>query len=119
MKCKMTLVLIAGVAVAAGACTDSKRARNAATFGDRPADITCWTYGTEIYSGRSTGKVEYSDGGRVAFVDEATGRYTTVDGDCRVVYVNGDAEEEEAQSPPPPPPPPAPAEVPGKPMPDA
>lgn len=118
MNYKMTMVLIAGVAVSAGACTDSKRARNAATFGDRPADIACWSYGTEIYSGRSTGKVEYGDGGRVAFVDEATGRYTTVDGDCRVVYINGDAEEE-AQSSAPPPPLPPPAEVPGKPVPDA
>jgi|GEM_PF-381034 len=87
-----TILLIAGLAVAAGACTESKRARNAATWGDQPADITCWTYGTETFSGRSTGKVEHSDGGRVAFVDAANGRYTTVDGECRVIYlVEGDA----------------------------
>ncbi|MBU1346951.1 MAG: hypothetical protein KKA16_08355 [Alphaproteobacteria bacterium] len=87
MKRTTTLVLIAGLAVTAAACTESKRARNAATFGDRPADITCWTYGTETFSGRSTGKVENSDEGRLAFVDAANGRYTTVDGDCRVVYL--------------------------------
>jgi len=84
----ITLVLIAGLAVSAAACTESRRARNAATFSDQPADITCWTYGTETFSGRSTGKVEYSDGGRVAFVDAANGRYTTVDGECRVVYLS-------------------------------
>jgi hypothetical protein len=89
----ITLVLIAGLAVTAAACTESKRARNAATWGDKPADITCWTYGTETFSGRSTGKVEHSDEGRLAFVDAANGRYTTVDGDCRVVYL---AEGEEA-----------------------
>ena len=89
----ITLILIAGVAVTAAACTESKRARNAATWGDTPADITCWTYGTETFSGRSTGKVEYSDEGRLAFVDAANGRYTTVDGECRVVYL---AEGEEA-----------------------
>lgn len=94
----IALVLVAGVALAAAACTESRRARNAATFSDQPADITCWTYGTQTYSGRSTGKVEYSDGGRVAFVDAANGRYTTVDGECRVVYLN---EGEEDTAPPP------------------
>lgn len=88
-----TILLVFGLAVAAGACTDSKRARNAATWGDQPADITCWTYGTETFAGRSTGKVEYNDGGRIAFVDAANGRYTTIDGECRVVYrTEGDPE---------------------------
>jgi hypothetical protein len=76
-----SLVLVAAL----GACTESKRARNAATFSDKPADITCWTYGTETFAGRSTGKVERDDG-RIAFVDAANGRYTTVDGECRVIY---------------------------------
>ena len=89
----ITIILIAGLAVTAAACTESKRARNAATWGDKPADITCWTYGTETFSGRSTGKVEYSEEGRLAFVDAANGRYTTVDGECRVVYL---AEGEDA-----------------------
>ncbi len=87
MKPTTTLIIIAGLAVAASACTESKRARNAATWGDKAADITCWTYGTETFSGRSTGKVEYNDGGRIAFVDAANGRYTTIDGECRVVYL--------------------------------
>ena len=81
-----TLILALGLAASAAACTESRRARNDATFSDRPADITCWTYGVETFKGRSTGKVEYNDGGRIAFVDAANGRYTTVDGECRVVY---------------------------------
>ena len=88
MKTTLTLILVAGLAVAASACTESKRASRAATFSDQPADVTCWTYGTETYTGRSTGKVEYNDEGRIAFVDAANGRLTTIDGDCRVVYVN-------------------------------
>ena len=91
-----TILLIAGLAVAATGCTESRRARNAATWSDQPADITCWTYGTETFSGRSTGKVEYNDGGRIAFVDAANGRYTTIEGECRVVYL---AEGEEATPP--------------------
>ncbi|WP_425990643.1 hypothetical protein [Brevundimonas sp. TWP2-3-2] len=87
-----TILLIAGLAVAASACTESRRARNAATWSDQPADITCWTYGTETFAGRSTGKVEYNDGGRIAFVDAANGRYTTIDGECRVVYLAGGEE---------------------------
>jgi hypothetical protein len=80
------LVIIALAALSVAACTDSKRASRAATWGDQPADITCWTYGTENFNGRSTGKVEYDEGGRVSFVDAANGRYTTIEGDCRVVY---------------------------------
>jgi hypothetical protein len=92
MKRTTTLFLIAGIALAATACTEAKRARNAAEFGDQPADITCWTYGTETFSGRSTGKVAYNDGGRIAFVDAANNRYTTIDGECRVVYVTEEGE---------------------------
>lgn len=84
MKTALTLIAVTG-ALASSACTDSKRARNDATWTDRPADVTCWSYGTQTYSGRSTGKVEYDDG-RISFVDAATGRYTTIDGECRVVY---------------------------------
>ena len=72
--------------VAAGACTDSKRASREATWGDKPADIACWSYGAQTFAGRSTGKVEYDEGGRISFVDAANGRYTTVEGECRVVY---------------------------------
>lgn len=86
------LMAVAGMALAAGACTDSKQAARDATWGDKPADITCWTYGTQNYAGRSTGKVEYDDGGRLSFVDAASGRYTTIEGDCRVVYV-GEGDE--------------------------
>ena len=103
-----TILALGLSTLALAGCTDSKRARNAATFGDKPADITCWTYGTEVYSGRSTGKVEYYDGGRIAFVDAANGRYTTIDGECRVVYLaDGD---EAAPLPAAVAPPPAPSE---------
>ncbi len=99
-----TILMLAGLAMTAAACTDSKRASRAATWGDQPADITCWSYGEQTYSGRSTGKVEYDEGGRVSFVDAANGRYTTIEGDCRMVYV---LEGDEAA----PPPTPAPAAV--------
>ena len=78
-----------GLAVALGACTESSRARNDATFSDKPADITCWSYGTQTYQGRSTVKVSNREG-RVSFVDAATGRYTVVDGECRLVYDKAD-----------------------------
>ena len=85
MKPVLFAVASLTLVIAAGACTESKQARRAATFGDTPADITCWTYGTETFAGRSTGKVEQDDG-RIAFVDAANGRYTTIDGECRIVY---------------------------------
>lgn len=82
---KTTILATLGLAAALAGCTDSGRARNDATFSDKPADITCWSYGTQTYQGRSTGKVSHREG-RVSFVDAATGRYNVVDGECRLVY---------------------------------
>lgn len=82
----VAVLILSGLA----ACTDSRRAQNDVKWADRPADITCWTYGQQNFSGRSTGKVEYDEGGRVSFVDAANGRFTTVEGDCRVVYARPD-----------------------------
>ena len=84
MKTTMILMGLTMVTALAG-CTDSVRARNDATFSDKPADITCWSYGTQVYQGRSTGKVSNREG-RVSFIDAATGRYTVLDGECRLVY---------------------------------
>lgn len=80
------VVAVLALAAALAGCTDAKRASRDATFGDKPADIICWTYGTQNFAGRSTGKVEYDEGGRISFVDSANGRYTTIEGECRVVY---------------------------------
>lgn len=80
------LVLLAATVIALAGCTDAKRASRGATFDDKPADITCWTYGTETFAGKSTGKVEDTRSGRIGFVDAANGRYTTIDGECRIVY---------------------------------
>ena len=58
-----TAILTAAVVlIGAAACTESGRARNDATFSDKPADITCWSYGTVTYQGRSTGKVSNREG---------------------------------------------------------
>ena len=95
---KTTIALMGLAGLLATGCTDSKQAAREATWGDRPADIACWSYGEAVYTGRSTGKVEYDEGGRVSFVDAATGRYTTVEGDCRVIYLR---EGDEGPAPPP------------------
>ena len=77
-------------AAAVSACTDSRQAQREVKWGDRPADITCWTYGVQNFEGRSTGKVEYDEGGRLSFVDASNGRFTTIEGDCRVVYAKAE-----------------------------
>lgn len=82
-----TIIGLASVAaIALTGCTQANRANRDTTFSDKPADITCWSYGTETFSGKSTGKVEDRREGRVRFVDAANGRYTTIDGECRIVY---------------------------------
>ena len=85
MKTISIIGLAAVATVALTGCTEAKRASRGATFSDKPADITCWTYGTETFSGKSTGRVE-DRSGRIGFVDAANGRYTTLDGECRIVY---------------------------------
>ena len=85
---RTTILTAAVLLIGATACTESGRARNDATFSDKPADITCWSYGTVTYEGRSTGKVSNREG-RVSFLDAANGRYTVVDGECRLVYDKG------------------------------
>lgn len=77
-------LILAASAVTAG-CTEGRRARQETKFSDRPADITCWSFGAEIYQGASTGTVEQSEG-LISFVDAATGRFTRISGDCRIVY---------------------------------
>jgi hypothetical protein len=72
-------------------CTDAERAQRAAYGADRPADVTCRTFGEPFYVGRSTGKVTYDEGGRVTFVDRANGRLTTIEGECMIVYARGGA----------------------------
>ena len=67
-------------------CTDADRARRSAKFDDSPADVSCRSFGQPFYSGRSTGKVTYDEGGRVTFVDRANGRLTTIEGECMIVY---------------------------------
>ncbi|MHC3127634.1 hypothetical protein OB03_10245 [Brevundimonas sp. GN22] len=79
------IALITTGAVVVG-CTDSKRATMSAEFSDQPADITCWSYGTETYNGRSTGRVTRRDAA-TTFVDAANGRLTAIEGDCRIVYL--------------------------------
>lgn len=89
---KRLLVLAGATAVTAlAACggvynTDTYQAERDALYSDKPAAITCYGYGAVMFDGQSTGKVLYDEGGRVSFVDAATGRYTTVEGECRVVY---------------------------------
>lgn len=85
---KIGICLMAVAAVALSGCgwTEATRARNSAALSDRPAAITCYTYGIMTFNGRSSGKVVYDDGGRTSFVDASTGRYTVIEGDCRTVY---------------------------------
>lgn len=83
---KLTVLAVLGTCVLVSACTDSKRASMETKFKDQPAEITCWSFGTEIFNGKSTGRVN-RDGGGAVFVDAANGRLTAINGECRIVYL--------------------------------
>lgn len=84
IRLRSTIAVIALLGLAG--CTEAERARRSATRSDRPADVTCRSFGQPFYAGRSTGKVTYDEGGRVTFVDRANGRLTTIEGECMIVY---------------------------------
>lgn len=76
--------LIIGFVILLVGCTDAKQ-KQWTTLGD-PAEVTCYSGGKVIYSGKSTGKVaaeQQSDGW--FFVDAATNKLIRVSGDCVVV----------------------------------
>lgn len=82
----LAMAVMLGSALSGCIRTEAGRAAKDAYYGDKPADIICWTYGERNFEGVSTGKVIYDEGGRLTFVDAANGRLTNVEGDCRVVY---------------------------------
>ena len=82
----LTTFVVLGTCVLVSACTDSKRANVETKFTDQPAEVTCWSFGTEIFNGKSTGRVTREDGG-VVFVDAANGRLTAIEAQCRIVYL--------------------------------
>lgn len=78
------IVIVVGVLGLIG-CTDSYTASITA-YGN-PAEITCYSGGTPVYKGRSTGRVqttEQSDGWE--FKDARTGKFTRVSGTCIVIH---------------------------------
>lgn len=89
-----TKLIIAGAAVALlalGGCItrESQREQIEVRRQDRGAAIDCWAYGQPTYSGISTGAITYDEGGRLSFIDAASGRLTVLEGECRVVYAAG------------------------------
>ena len=86
MRKTITVAIVAMLSLAGCEVTDAGKASREAYYGDKPAAITCYAYGTQTFDGTSTGKVIYDEGGRLTFVDQANGRLTTIEGECRVVY---------------------------------
>lgn len=89
MKRTLLTAALVAVSVMASGCTffrDTDNAQREAQWVDKPASITCHHFGTVIYDGRSKGKVNYEDGGRLSFVDAKTSGLVNVEGECIVRY---------------------------------
>lgn len=72
------MIAMAIVLMLAG-CTDSQRASYGA-FGEE-ATVTCYSGGSEIYKGSSTGKVMAADSG-FTFRSKETNSYVRTNADC-------------------------------------
>ncbi len=84
MRSRILLALAASVALASAGCTDAGRAR-AFSYG-KSATVMCYSAGETIYQGASSGKVKRTWGGVVLFVEQSSGAYVEVTGDCVVKY---------------------------------
>lgn len=73
-------------AASLGACTDAQTAQWG-SYGDE-AHVKCYSGGTLIYDGYSTGKIGRADSGSDGyyFRDKATGRLREISGDCDVDF---------------------------------
>lgn len=80
----MTAGLLLFAAIVAG-CTDTTRSKIERLATDKPSSIRCMSFGEVLYQGRSKGKTEFDETGKLAFTDAATNQLTTVEGDCLVV----------------------------------
>lgn len=78
------LAITVGLLAVAG-CTDTSRSKVERFVTDKPSTIRCLSYGQVLYAGRSKGKAEIDETGKLAFTDAATNQLTTVEGDCVVV----------------------------------
>ena len=79
----MLKMSIAASALALVGCTDTTRASISA-YGES-ATVTCYSGGTVVYTGKSSGRVQstaQSDGWE--FKDSVTGKFMRVSGDCIV-----------------------------------
>lgn len=81
----LACIALAGTSALA-ACSDTQQAEREVRSADRPATILCQGYNGVIFSGRSTGRIEFDPTGRITFVDATTGAYTVTEGECIVQY---------------------------------
>ncbi len=80
------LACLVGFGVGLSGCTDTRRAQMERNWTDKPSDVTCLHYGQVLYQGKSKGRVQSDENGRLTFVDAANNRLTAVEGECVVVY---------------------------------
>lgn len=81
-----TAIIAAALAALLSGCTDAQ-VSSLSAYGD-PAHVICWSGGTLVYDGYSTGKVSRADTGSdgYQFRDAKTGKFKEVSGDCNVTY---------------------------------
>ena len=84
---KRVLVIIGALSLGACSSAQTGMSRMGANFSNRSADITCYSGGEAIFTGRSKGKVSseaQSDG--YTFLDNDTGKLLEVSGACIIKY---------------------------------
>jgi hypothetical protein len=83
---KKTIIILAIAALALSACSKTTRSQMAIAMTDRPAHITCYTYGVLIVDEDTSGKIEFDSTGRIDFIEAKTGDSVKTEGDCKVRY---------------------------------
>lgn len=87
MRYAMAAVFIMGISASIVGCTDAERGRYS-SYGEA-GEITCYSGGNAIYSGKSTGKVNGNQTlAGFEFVEEGTGNFIRTNADCIVRHPN-------------------------------
>jgi hypothetical protein len=75
---KLSYVFLLGVV----SCSDARCSSNL-NYGS--GAIKCYSMGTVVYEGTSSGRVEYNEEDKWHFKDAFTGKYVRVDAECVII----------------------------------
>jgi hypothetical protein len=80
----MRQLLVAIVVLGLVGCTDPDP--SSPPLGDKAGEVSCYSGGLSIYSGKSAGKINVDQAGGYEFTEQDSGRIIRTNADCVIKY---------------------------------